>query len=130
MKILQMKFYTLLLFLCIHLYSLSQNNLTIFFGNGFENKHCTLTISYWEDESYIVDTLMINELLKDNHITGLTYTVNSSYPKKSIIEIKLNVDDTKYNYRFDRLKNNSELKIEFLDGIDFCLFEKRKFKFY
>ena len=109
---------------------LSQDDLKIFLGAGLDSTICTLTISYWENETYNTDTLIKNKLLDENYVTGLTYAVNAKIPRKSRKEVKLVLDGIKYNYRFDIIKNNSELRIEFLDGIDFCLFQKRKFLFY
>jgi len=118
-----------LIFLCCKP-GLSQDDFKIFLGAGLDSTICTLTISYWENETYNTDTLIKNKLLAENYVTGLTYAVNAKIPRKSRKEVKLVLDGIKYNYRFDIIKNNSELRIEFLDGIDFCLFQKRKFMFY
>ena len=125
-----MKFFILGLFYFFSFSGFAQNELTIFFGAGFDSTKCTLTISYWKNESYNVDTLLMNKLLVQNYSTGLSHSVTANLPKKELKEIRLIVDGTKYNFRFDKLRKGSQLRIEFLDGIDFCLFQKRKFHFY
>ena len=114
----------------INFSSFSQNNFTILFGNGFDSLKVTLIIGYRINSTYQSDTLLFKEELNSEYITGLTKQIEIKIPKKEIKEIKLILSDKVYNYRFDRIRKNSQLKIEMFDGIDFCLYQKNKFKFY
>ena len=110
--------------------SFSQNNLTIFLGTGFEFYDVTLIIGYSLDSTYQSDTLLYEEKIIGEPITGLSKTIHAKIPKKGRKDIKLIYRGKTYYFRFDRIRNNSQLKIEKVGEIDFLLYQKEKMKFH
>jgi hypothetical protein len=129
-KLSRMKYFITLIIILFFNSSFSQVDFKVFFGTGFDQKECTLILSYHKGGKLINDTLLNKEILHDNEVTGLSHYLEIKIPKKGVKHFVLIIDDVKYNYRFDKVRNKSQLKIEYWDGIDFCLYQKNKFIFY
>jgi hypothetical protein len=125
-----MKYFITFLFITFFNSAFSQVDFEVFFGSGFGQKECTLILSYSKGDINTKDTLLNKQIMIENEVTGLSHYLHIKLPKKGVKHFELIVDGTKYNYRFDEVKNKSQLRIEYWDGIDFCLFQKNKFIFY
>ncbi len=89
----------------------SQKNVQLFFGSMFYNDTCTVII---ENNNYQYDTIMKNEILNTNLVTGMASELNINYNKsnkKTSIIIILN-EDVKAKFVFDRLKNKAQILVE------------------
>jgi hypothetical protein len=106
----------------------SQRKLHVYIGSGFDGKKCTLTLSYYDsskklnEKSYIIDSVLF-----DNDVTGLSCYQLIDFPKKYKKELYLTVEDKKYRFCFDRLPSNSGLRIEMYNTIDYVLLKKNNF---
>jgi len=127
MKLLLMVTVTFFCFL-----SSAQRNLHVYIGSGFEGKKCSLDLNYFNKSDELIPTNYIKDsIFIDNNITGLTCYKNISFPRKYKKELYFTVEDKKYRFCFDKLSNNSGLRIEMYgDVIDYVLLKKNNFQFY
>lgn len=103
---------------------ISQKQLTIIIGNGFEGSESSLYVTYTEkDESPVTKACFEDVQLKDNFVTDLSYYLEVELPQKGIKEVLFESGGNQYRFCFNRIKNKSKLKIEMLDGVRFCFIQ-------
>ncbi|HEY4798970.1 MAG TPA: hypothetical protein VII99_07835 [Bacteroidia bacterium] len=137
---LKVKIFVFIFFTSYSLFSFTQNNFKIILGSGFKENRITLLEVYGDKKSSKVDTLMLDEILTTNPVTGLAQELNA--PVKNNASIIVYVEGNNLgSFSSDNWNKKSQLKIDLGNlynpsshekrfYLDFSLKEKSKFSFY
>lgn len=126
-----MKKYLIFLLLAIPSQSVfAQNQFKIFIGGGFEDDKITLIGSYYLKDKLIRDTILLNEKITSNPVTGLGKSVFAKYSKGSRYDLTIKINKKTFIYQTDKICKKSELRIENYETISLCFLYEGGFKFY
>lgn len=125
-----MKNFLIIIFVFFSNIIFSQREFKILLGGGFHGDTCLIIGSYFENEKYVIDTLVNSEVLESGLVVGLAKSIKVKYPKKGEYSISCTVNKKHYLFRLDKICNKTEIRIELYDGIDFCVKYRGGFKFY
>lgn len=112
-------------------FSHSQKAIDIFLGSGFENDSCSVEVSYLTKDGFKHVTLLKDTVLHSDHVLGLAKHLKFEFDNSSRIELKININDYYYSYRFDKFCKKTQVRIDYQgSGIDVLFKYKGRIQFY
>lgn len=119
-----MKKISLVFLLMLPFVLIGQKKLRVVIGNGFEGAKSSLYIVCANKINTPIKNICFEDvLLKDNFVTDISFCLDIELPSKGMKEVIFEIGENNYRFCFNKMKNNSQLKIEMLDGVRFCFIQ-------